>query len=132
MTIEEQLIYQTIEDAGSHGALPSSFKQVVTLSQPKINAIVNQLKKKGLIKSLNSIARGNRKVWMLIETEPSQEVTGGLTGAQNFDIERVQVVCDRVESYTRKQGRVSHRELLIFIKQIGIMPADQLRDEDIN
>lgn len=32
----------------------------------------------------------------------------------------------------RKQVRVSHRELLVYIKQIGILPADQLRDDDIS
>ena len=53
---------------------------------------MKKLEKKGLVKSLNSVARGNRKVWMLMEIEASAEVTGGMTGADNFDLERVQVV----------------------------------------
>ena len=72
---------------------------------------------------MNSIAKNNRKVWMLVEIEPSQEVTGGLTGQSGFDVDRVSLVCDKVEQYTKKQGRVSYKELLIFIKQIGILPA---------
>ena len=42
------------------------------------------------------------------------------------------MVFDRVEAYTRKHGRVTYKELVVFIKQIGILPGDQLRDEDIS
>lgn len=69
---------------------------------------------------------------MLSELEPSVGVTGGLSGTQSFDLDRVTVVYERVEQYVKKHTRVSHKELLVFIKQIGIMASDQLRDDDIN
>lgn len=41
---------------------------------------------------------------MLLEIEPSLDVTGGMTGSDYFDIESVAVLMERVEAYTRKQG----------------------------
>ena len=45
------------------------------------------MEKKQLIKSLKSVSKGNKKVFLLMDVEPSIEVTGGLTGTQNFDLE---------------------------------------------
>ena len=84
------------------------------------------------MKQVTAVSKNGRKVWLLSELEPSISVTGGLSGTDNFDLERVQVVFDRVEGYAKKHGRVGHKELMIFIKQVGILPSDQLRDEDIN
>jgi len=53
---------------------------------------------------------------MLSELEPSITVTGGLSGTDNFDLELMQVVFDRVEGYVKKHGRVGHKELMVFIK----------------
>ena len=67
---------------------------------------------------------------MLKDIEPGADVTGGLTGSEGFDLNLIQLLCERVESHARRQGNVSHLELIVFIKQLGIM-TDQLRDEDI-
>lgn len=69
-----------------------------------------------MIKQVASLEKNGRKVWLLSEIEPSSSVTGGLSGAQSFDIERVAVVYERVEQYVKKHMRVSHKELLVFIK----------------
>ena len=89
------------------------------------------MEKKQLIKSLKSVSKGNKKVFLLIDVEPSIEVTGGLTGTQNFDLEQIEKVQSRVEAYVRVKGPISHRDLLIFIKQMGVLPPDMVRDEDI-
>jgi len=51
---------------------------------------------------LTSVVKGGKKVWMLLEIEPSLDVTGGMTGSEYFDIELIAVVMERVEAYTRK------------------------------
>ena len=87
LSYEEQLIYQIVSDAGSMGALAFQFRSVLGgQTQTKINALLKQMEKKGLIKSLKSVSKGNKKVFMLAEVEPSIEVTGGLAGTQGFDI----------------------------------------------
>ena len=68
-----------------------------------------------MIKAYKSVSRG-KKVYLLASVEPSVEVTGGLSGARDFDFDRIVQVCDKVEAHVRRQGSYSHRELLIFIK----------------
>ena len=83
------MIFNAINDSGQEGALASQFKFLVNQSQAKVNAILKKLERSGLVKQINSISKNNRKVWLLMEVEPSLDVTGGLSGAQNFDIERI-------------------------------------------
>lgn len=46
--------------------------------------------------------KGGKIVWMLMEIEPSSDVTGGMTGADYFDIESIAVVMEKLQAYTRK------------------------------
>ena len=73
------------------GALAFQFRSVLGgQTQAKINATLKSMEKKGLIKSLKSVSKGNKKVFLLMDIEPSIEVTGGLTGTQSFDLEMIE------------------------------------------
>ena len=76
------------------------------------------MEKKGLIKSLKSVSKGNKKVFLLIDVEPSVEVTGGLTGtySDSFNLDNMEKIIDRVEKYVRSKGTVSHRDLFVYMK----------------
>lgn len=39
---------------------------------------------------------------MLMEIEPSSEITGGLIGQENFDMDLIEVIQDRVVEYIKK------------------------------
>ena len=54
-----------------------------------MNALLRDMAKRGLIKTLKSVSRGNRPVWLLINVDPGQDVTGGLTGSETFDLNRI-------------------------------------------
>ena len=88
-------------------------------------------KTKQVIKSLKSMSKGNKKVYMLVGVEPSIEVTGGLAGAQNFNLEDIERVQNRVEASVRARGTISHRDLLVLIKQMGVLHPDMVNDENI-
>ena len=90
------------------------------------------MEKKGLIKSLKSVSKGNKKVFLLSDVEPSVEVTGGLTGTytDSFNFENMERVIERVENFVRAKGTVTRRELLVQMKQSGL-PADMVREDDI-
>jgi len=88
------------------------------------------MEKRQLIKSLKSVSKGNKKVYMLSDVEPSIEVTGGLTGTSSFDSNLVEQAMSRVEAFVRQRGVVTHRDLLVQMKQSGL-PADLVREEDI-
>ncbi len=57
------------------------------------------MEKRGVIKKLKSIQQKNRQVWMLMEIEPSNDVTGGLIGEENFDHETIEIIEERIVEY---------------------------------
>ena len=83
------------------------------------------MEKAQLVKAYKSQSLGNKKVYIATSVEPSVEVTGGLTGATDFDTEKLEILCHNIEAYTKKCGTLSHRELIVFIKQDGTLPSDQ-------
>ena len=62
---------------------------------------------------LKSVSKGNKKVFLLSEIEPSIEVTGGLTGTSGFDLAQIEHVTQRVEEHVRAKGTVTHLELIV-------------------
>ena len=39
---------------------------------------------------------GNKTVYIATSIEPSVEVTGGLTGATDFDVEKLEALCENI------------------------------------
>ena len=131
LSYEEWLVYEICQDAGSMGALGTLFKNALKpMTQAKINQLLKRMEERKLIKSLKSVSKGNKKVYMVSEIEPSVEVTGGLTGTSNFDLDTIEEVLAKVENFVRKRGAVTRTELLVQLKQSGL-PRDMLREEDI-
>lgn len=98
----------------------------------KVNAALKKLSARALVKSLSSVVKGGKKVWMAMETEPHIDVTGGITGGEHFDLDRMTIVMEKIEALCRREGLVSRRELYVYIKQLGLLGNEQLRDEDLD
>ena len=47
------------------------------------------MEKEKLIKSLKSASKKQKKVYMLEDVEPDVEVTGGLTGIEGFNLDKM-------------------------------------------
>ncbi|CDW77495.1 UNKNOWN [Stylonychia lemnae] len=132
---EDVLVYQLIEESRDKGIQTQDLKTKLMpqgFNSAILNKILKNLEKKGLVKKIKSLQQKNRLVWMLMEVEPSSEVTGGMIGQDNFNLKLIEVIQDRVVEYLRKSGQTSYRELSLHIKQIGVIPQGQeFRDEDI-
>ena len=132
---EDVRVFQLIEESRDRGIqivdiksklLPQGFNAAI------ITKSLKSLEKKGLVKKIKSLQQKNKQVWMLMEVEPAPEVTGGLCGQENFDLELIEVIQERILEYLKKQGQTSYRELTLHVKQMGIMPSGhEFRDEDI-
>lgn len=83
---EETAIYRLIEEASNKGLWINDIKKKAGNLGPSANTIIKKLEKKGFIKSVKSIKAKNRRVWMIISIEPSQEVTGGVLADDVFDL----------------------------------------------
>ena len=77
LSSEELLVYQIIEQSNDRGIWTRDIKLRSNLQQPAIAKILKTLESRALIKSVKWVTNKNRKVYMLMEVEPSREITGG-------------------------------------------------------
>jgi len=75
--VEEKLIYQVIEDADNKGIWIRDIRYKCNLPMTQVNKVLKSLEGKKLIKAVNSVSAGKRKVYMLYNLEPDASVTGG-------------------------------------------------------
>ena len=65
---------------------------------------------------------------MLSEMEPNSTVTGGpISGTDPQALETIANVMNKVQEYVQRQTNVSLKDLVIFMKQIGV---DNFKEED--
>ena len=95
MDPEEYSVYEKIEEAKDKGITAIDLKnklQAFGFNQTNINKVLKRLEKKGTIKKLKSLQQKNRQVYMLMEVEPSTEVTGGLANHEMFNLEIIETI----------------------------------------
>jgi DNA-directed RNA polymerase III subunit RPC6 len=135
MDQEEFKVYEKIEEARDMGITVNDLKsklQAFGFNQTVLAKILKQMEKNGLVKKIRSLQQKHRQVYMLIEVEPSAEVTGGLVNQSHFNLETIEVVQERVVEYLKSQGAAaSYRELALIIKQTGLLQGDHPKDEHI-
>lgn len=135
---EEKLIYQIIEDAKCTGIWIRDIRYKCNLQMTQVNKILKNLESKKLIKAVNSVAAGKKKVYMLYNLEPDSSVTGGAWYSdQDFESEFVDVLsqqCYKFLLHKREQAEksgldavslenasfASSNEVLMYISDLGI------------
>ena len=93
LTKEEIAVYEVVMQSGNSGISTIDIKIKLKIDNTTyINKILTKLSKKFLIKSYKVLNTRNKKVWMGIDIEPSQEITGGIwCNDQEFDDNLVSV-----------------------------------------
>ena len=111
LTKEEIAVYEVVMQSGSNGISTIDIKIKLKIDNTTyINKILTKLSKKFLIKSLKVLNTRNKKVWMGIDVEPSQEITGGIwCNDQEFDNNLVTVFCEKVTDYIGNQKLVGRK-----------------------
>ena len=121
---EAYKVYERIDQAGDRGITSNEIKnklQSEGYNQVIVNKILKEFEKQGTVKKIKSQLKGGKAVYMLMEIEPSSEVTGGLAGNKNFDSEQLEIVQIKVLEYLKSHGHTSYREIALYIKQIGLL-----------
>ncbi|KAJ2506428.1 34-kDa subunit of RNA polymerase III (C) [Coemansia sp. RSA 2049] len=77
LTSDERLVYKHIENSGGEGIWVRTLKQKTNLLQGVITRCLKVLEQRALIKSVKSVKHPTRKLYMLINVDPSSDVTGG-------------------------------------------------------
>ena len=94
---EEIAVYEVVMQSGNSGISTIDIKIKLKIDNTTyINKILTKLSKKFLIKSLKVLNTRNKKVWMGIDIEPSQEITGGIwCNEQEFDDNLVSIFSEK-------------------------------------
>jgi hypothetical protein len=89
--------------------------------------------KKGHVKSIKGQQQNRKKIYMLAEIEPCSTVTGGpISGTDPQALERIAAIMDKVFDYVTRQSKVTKKDLIIFMKQIGIHSEDNFKEDDLS
>ena len=130
---DENAIYELVMQSGGNGISTMDIKNNLKINNTTyVNKILNKLSKKLLIKSLKVLNTKNKKVWMGIDVEPSQDVIGGIwCNGQEFDDQLVSVFCEKCSQYIGTQKQVSRSELLFFAKSTNLIKNQEIKEDDI-
>ena len=134
LTKEEIAVYEVVMQSGNSGISTIDIKIKLKIDNTTyINKILTKLSKKFLIKSLKVLNTRNKKVWMGIDVEPSQEITGGIwCNDQEFDDQYISVFCEKCCEYIQTQKMVGRNELLLFARATNLAKNNQeIREDDI-
>uniref|UniRef100_A0A7S0UN05 DNA-directed RNA polymerase III subunit RPC6 n=1 Tax=Polytomella parva TaxID=51329 RepID=A0A7S0UN05_9CHLO len=128
---EELLVYQEIQKGGSRGVWTKDLRRKTNLTQPIVTKILKTLESRRLIKDVKNVNNPSRKLYMLYELEPSNEVTGGAWYTENqFDAEFIDVLREACYRYIVMEKDVTVNRVADFIRSRGFSKVD-LRVEDI-
>jgi DNA-directed RNA polymerase III subunit RPC6 len=130
---EENAVYEVVMQSGSNGISTIDIKIKLKINNTTyVNKILNKLSKKLLIKNIKVLNTRNKKVWMGIDVEPSQEVIGGIwCNNHEFDDQLVNVFCEKCTQYIGTQKQVSRNELLFFAKSTNLTQNQEIKEDDI-
>ena len=100
LTQEQMLVYQICEKAGTKGVWTRDIKNQSNIPQHTLNKTLKELEQRSLIKYVRSVTSKSRKLYMLYDTEPAKEITGGPWYTdQEFDHAFVEELCKAVVNF---------------------------------
>ena len=70
-------MYQTIQQAGNKGMWTRDIRFASNLLMPKLQKILKALEGRGLVKLVKSSQSATKRIYMLSELVPSEDLTGG-------------------------------------------------------
>lgn len=74
---DEKVIFNCVKSTGNQGVWTKDIKIRTNLHQAIISKVLKSLEGKKLIKAVKSAKNSTRRLYMLYELEPSQEIAGG-------------------------------------------------------
>jgi len=106
LTQEQMLVYQICERAGSKGVWTRDIKNQSSIPQHTLNKTIKDLESRSLIKHVRSVTSKSRKLYMLFDTVPTKEITGGPWYTdQEFDHAFVEELCKAVVNFVAASSR---------------------------
>eukprot|EP00172_Hildenbrandia_rubra_P001099 Plantae.Rhodophyta-Hildenbrandia_rubra.ctg16625.p1 GENE.Plantae.Rhodophyta-Hildenbrandia_rubra.ctg16625~~Plantae.Rhodophyta-Hildenbrandia_rubra.ctg16625.p1 ORF type:complete len:319 (+),score=68.19 Plantae.Rhodophyta-Hildenbrandia_rubra.ctg16625:1455-2411(+) len=132
LTRDQMMIYEEVKKAGNMGLTKKDIKNRTNFLTTEITKLTGMLMKKELIKLVQVVPSKNRKVYMLVDVEPSSAITGGpwYNDELEYDLEFITVLYKHVLEFVKEQRFVSVKDVADFVKKIKIS-NEELSEKDI-
>lgn len=75
--MEERLAYQVIQGVGNKGIWIKDVRYQTNLPAQKLQKVLKTLETRGLVKTVKCSTSAAKKIYMLSELNPGEELTGG-------------------------------------------------------
>ena len=114
-------------------SVPQDLRVRSNLQQQQLTKVLKTLELRKLVRSVKSISAKNKKLYMLIEMEPSNEVTGGAwySDAQEFDHELIQHLQQQSINFIAREEGATAQQVADFVRESGLVRGKPLKLEDI-
>lgn len=91
--------------------------QTQTVNNTQLTTMMKSMQNKALTKTIKGQQINRKKVYMLIDIEPNNLVSGGpIGGTDPQGMEMINGMMDRVFDFISRQQDVTEKELIIFMK----------------
>lgn len=118
-------VYEVIKEGGNVGIWTRDIKYKASITDNQVKKSINTLIQHQKIKAVHNISNPTKKMYMLIELEPSEEVSGGKWySGKDFDNELVsnlKMVCLK---FVAQQKVATIESITDFIRKSGLMSID--------
>ncbi|KAJ3309789.1 34-kDa subunit of RNA polymerase III (C) [Boothiomyces sp. JEL0838] len=105
MNQNEIIVYQFIKDAGNKGTWVKHIKEKSGLHTKIVNDAIKSLEKHKHIKLIKSVKNPTKKVYMLYDLEPNEELTGGSWyDDEKMDIEFINQLSNHILKFIQSKS----------------------------
>mmetsp|Transcript_12258 Transcript_12258/g.18570 ORF Transcript_12258/g.18570 Transcript_12258/m.18570 type:complete len:293 (+) Transcript_12258:48-926(+) len=127
---EQMLVYQICEKAGNRGIWTRDIKIATNCPQHTLTKTLKILEQRNLIKSVRSVTSKSKKLYMLYDTVPAKDITGGPWYTdQEFDHEFVDELARFIVQFVSSEGMASVSDISAKVRISGISKIELSGDE---
>lgn len=127
---EQMLVYQICEKVGNRGIWTRDIKLQTNIPQHTLTKTLKILEQRHLIKAVRSVTSKSKKLYMLYNTVPAKDITGGPWYTdQEFDREFVEDLARFIVQFVESKGMASSVEIANRIRVSGISKVELSPDE---
>ncbi|OCK82771.1 RNA polymerase Rpc34 [Lepidopterella palustris CBS 459.81] len=136
MTPDERLIFAAIDNAQINGIWTRTLRAKTGVSQTIMTKCLKTLETKGLIKPISSVKYPSRKLYMLAQLTPAEDIVGGPWHQDGeLDVDLIEAVSEIVVRYVESESWVEMKapsKAVIARKKAEVLAAKAARPQPPN
>lgn len=122
----ERVLYQLIKDSKNNGIWVKDLKTKSGLHTKVVNSIIKNMEKKNVIKFVKPVNNPHKKMYLLVEYSPSENLTGGAWYTDNeFDINFIEQLSIQIFRYVAYKTVKEGNDGEIYYTEMSSWPSTE-------